>query len=927
MNRSQRVILATVAAIFVIAVLLTGAVSTVTDWLWFSEIGHQQLFITPLVAKLSMGFGVAIVAFILLMTIFSLARKFSPSSKSFNVRINTSQGPKMKVVDAGPIIRRITAPIVAILSVITGIIAATNWETVLLYFNSTSFNSVDPLFQKDISYYFFSLPFIELILNFSVGIVLVGIIGSFVIYLSLGVVQLRGGLRNLFRTTGPSIVHAAKRFISILLAILFFIIAAKTYFIEMPSLLYSTTGSFLGAGYTDIHITVPILQISAIVALLVGLLLLIHAFKSVTRMVTSGITIYLLIVIVGGWAIPGIVQRFIVLPNELVKETPYIEHNIAATQKAYGIDKVEKRDLTGETTLTNEDIQNNQLTIQNIRLWDREPLLDTFSQLQEIRTYYDFVSVDNDRYIIDGNLRQILLSVRELNAANLPQRNFINEHLTFTHGYGLTVSPVNEVTPEGLPVLFVKDLPPESSLAELKIETPEIYYGELANDYVIVNSDANEFDYPSGEENVYSNYTGNGGVEMSSMLNKLLFALRFKSTKLFLSDDINNESRLMMYRDIDQRVRKVAPFLKFDLDPYLIISESGNLVWMYDAYTTSDRYPYAERVSDQRLKDYTTDETPFADSKLNYIRNSVKITIDAYTGKMQLYVSDPNDPIIQTYQKVFPETFKSLNEMPQDLRDHIRYPEDLFVFQTNLYSVYHMDDPQIFYNKEDQWQIPIKPGKDTSDPMMRHMIMKLPEEEKEEFILMLPFTPRGKDNLAAWMVVRNDNEHYGQIVVYRFPKQKLVFGPQQIMNRINQDPDISRQISLWDQRGSQVVAGNLLVIPIEGSLIYVQPIYIRAEGGRIPELKRVIVAYENRIAMETTLEQALARLFGEIDENSDQTITAPTVDTQESDENLLQQATDLYNSALEAQRGGDWTTYGTKIDQLGSVLNKLLLEQ
>lgn len=926
MNRSQRVILVTAALLFIIAVLLTSTVSIITDWFWFNEIGYKQLFTTPLAAKILMGVGMTAVVFILLSSIFSLARRFSPSSKSFNVRINTQQGPKMKMMDAGPIIRRTTIPIVLVVSIFTGIIAASNWETVLLYLNSTSFNSVDPLFQRDISYYFFSLPFIELILNFAIGLLFVGIIGSLIIYLALGVVQLKGGLRNLFNNTGPNIVHAAKRFLSILLAVLFIVIAAKTYFIEIPSLLYSTTGPFLGASYTDIHMTVPIMQISAIVALLVGLVLLINAFRTVTRMVTAVVVIYLLITVVGGWAIPGVVQRFVVLPNELAKETPYIEHNINATQSAYGIDQVEKRELTGETTLTNEDIQNNQLTIQNIRLWDREPLLDTFSQLQEIRTYYDFVSVDNDRYTIDGNLRQILLSARELNAASLPQRNFINEHLTFTHGYGLTVSPVNEVTPEGLPVLFVKDLPPESSLSDLKIETPEIYYGELANDYVVVNSDANEFDYPAGEENVYATYEGDGGVKISSMFNKLLFALRFKSTKLFLSDDINNQSRLMMYRDIDQRVRKIAPFLKFDLDPYLTISEEGNLIWIYDAYTTSDRYPYAERVSDLRLRDFSAD-TPFPATNLNYIRNSVKITIDAYTGKMQLYVADSSDPIIQTYQKVFPDTFMPLSEMPEDLRAHVRYPEDLFIFQTNLYSIYHMDDPQIFYNKEDQWQIPTKPGKDTSDPMMRHMIMKLPEEEKEEFILMLPFTPRGKDNLAAWMVARNDDEYYGQIVVYRFPKQKLVFGPRQIMNRINQDPDISRQISLWDQRGSQVITGNLLVIPIEGSLIYVQPIYIRAEGGRIPELKRVIVAHENKIAMEITLEQALSRLFGDIEESAVTSDVAPITEAAGADESLLQQAADLYNSALDAQKTGDWSTYGSKIDQLGEVLNKLLQEQ
>jgi hypothetical protein len=482
---------------------------------------------------------------------------------------------------------------------------------------------------------------------------------------------------------------------------------------------------------------------------------------------------------------------------------------------------------------------------------------------------------------------------------------------------------VNEVTKEGLPVLLVKDLPPESSIKEIKINNPEIYYGEMPNNYVIVNSSAEEFNYPSGENNIYSIYSGSGGVQISSLMDKLLFALRFKSSKLFLSNDITNSSRLLMYRDIDDRVRKLAPFLKFDLDPYLVITENGAMEWIYDAYTVSNRYPYAEKVSDSRLNDFVA-ENSFVVSNLNYIRNSVKITINAYTGVTNIYVSDTTDPIIQAYQKLYKDVFKSMDELPTDLRSHIRYPEDLFAFQTDIYSEYHMDEPQNFYNKEDEWQIPTQPQNEESDPMMRHMIMKLPGEAKEEYILMLPFTPKGKDNLAAWMVARNDNENYGKIVVYRFPKQKLVYGPNQIINRINQDPEISRQISLWDQRGSEVISGNLLVIPIEESLIYVQPIYLRAEGGKIPELKRVIVAHENRIAMEETLELALNKIFTDtenetIEINNEVPISAPNNE-------LLNQASELYNSAIDAQKAGDWTTYGSKIDELGDIINKLLEE-
>ncbi|MBU2595225.1 UPF0182 family protein, partial [Patescibacteria group bacterium] len=615
--------------------------------------------------------------------------------------------------------------------------------------------------------------------------------------------------------------------------------------------------------------------------------------------------------VLGGWAYPTILQKFVVLPNELAKETPYIKYNIEATQKAFALDKIVERDLAGETVLTMADINNNRSTIKNVRLWDREPLLDTFGQLQEIRTYYDFISVDNDRYHLNGDYRQVLLSPRELNSASLPQRTFINERLTFTHGFGLTLSPVNEVTPEGLPVLLVKDLPPSSSEKSLSVGRPEIYYGELANDWVVVNTKTKEFDYPSGEENVFADYKGNGGVRIESLFHKALFALRFGSLKILLSNDITKDSRIMYYRNIEERVRRALPFLRLDGDPYLVVTKKGELKWIQDAYTTSDRYPYAESIED------TLGSLP--GSRLNYMRNSVKVVLDAYDGKMTFYIADKEDPIVQTYAKIFKDSFVPLDEMDEDLKAHIRYPEDLFAYQTKLYMVYHMDEAQIFYNKEDQWQIPVITGEKQIDPMMRHMIMKLPGEKQEEYILMIPFTPRGKDNLSAWMVARNDKEFYGQIVAYRFPKQKLIFGPTQITNRINQDAEISRQISLWDQRGSEVVRGNLLVIPIKESLIYVQPIYLRAEGGKIPELKRVIVAYENRIAMEETLDLALAAVFGgqvSSDKKTDE--VAPTEPAIGQD--VIQQAGDHLNRALEAQRRGDWALYGEEIRKLGDLL-------
>ncbi|MEE1551098.1 MAG: UPF0182 family protein, partial [Nitrospinaceae bacterium] len=438
--------------------------------------------------------------------------------------------------------------------------------------------------------------------------------------------------------------------------------------------------------------------------------------------------------------------------------------------------------------------------------------------------------------------RQTLLSPRELQSENLPNRTWINEHLTFTHGYGVSLSPVNQITPQGMPVLFIKDIPPRSNV-DLKVEQPEIYFGELSNDHVFVNTGTKEFDYPEGEENVYKNYEGSGGIPVESLVRKALLAARFKTLKILFSQDIKDESRVLMYRNITERVLKVVPFLRLDSDPYLVVTE-GKMKWVYDAYTVSDRFPYSQTIP------------RFG----NYVRNSVKIVIDAYEGSMQFYIADPNDPIILTWKNIFPELFKDLGEMPEDLRNHIRYPSDFFTIQAFIYATYHMKTPQVFYNKEDQWEIP-----EIDNKMMEpyYTIMKLPGNTKEEYILMLPFTPRGKSNLSAWMVAQSDGENYGQLVAYTFPKQKLIYGPNQIVARINQDAEVSRQISLWDQRGSKVIQGTMLVIPIEESLIYVRPLYLRADAGKIPELKRVIVGYEDKIAMESTLEKALAKIFDE----------------------------------------------------------------
>ena len=890
-----------------------------TDWYWFVEIGFSNIFTTILFSKILLGLGVGALTFFIIYGNFWLARRLVVSKPlTINVR-GGEHGEiiKIKELNAEKYIDKSILPVSLILGFLTGLFGAGNWETVLKYFNAVSFNTLDPIFSRDIGFYFFDLPFIQFLVGLGFWLIIVSLMGAALSYALRGALAVRQTVLHLPAKGGLAfggkalfMEKPAKVHLSILVALLFILTSFKIYIIEIPSLLYGSTGTFTGAGFTDINAVLPFLKIFVFVALIAAALTVLNIFKANNRLLVFAVVIYAATSILGGSVYPFFLQKFVVAPNELVKETPYIEHNIAATQKAYALDKVIERELTGEGTLTMSDINNNRSTIKIVRLWDLEPLLDTFGQLQEIRTYYDFISIDNDRYNLDGDYRQVLLSPRELNSASLPQRTFINERLTFTHGFGLTLSPVNEVTPEGLPVLFLKDLPPSSSIESLKVERPEIYYGELTNDWVVVNTKAQEFNYPSGEENVFENYEGRGGVEIKSIFRKAIFALKFGSLKILLSNDITNESRIMYYRNIKERVERALPFLSLDGDPYMVVTKEGELKWIYDAYTISDRYPYAERMRDEF--------SSLPGKHLNYIRNSVKVVINAYDGRMTFYIADENDPIIRVYAKIFKGSFLPLEQMDEDMRAHIRYPEDMFIYQTVLYTVYHMDEVQIFYNKEDQWQIPIIANSAQADPMMRHMIMKLPGEEKEEFILMIPFTPRGKDNLSAWMVARNDGEFYGQLVVYRFPKQKLVFGPKQITNRINQDTEISQQISLWDQRGSEVIRGSLLVIPIEESLIYVQPIYLRAEGGKIPELKRVIVAYENRIAMEETLELALERVFGGRVAASKKEVTATPAQPVLS-QDLLKQARYHFDRAMSAQRRGDWALYGEEIRSLGEI--------
>ncbi|MBI4092565.1 MAG: UPF0182 family protein [Candidatus Kerfeldbacteria bacterium] len=892
---------------FVVLVVFSNATSMVTDWWWFSEVGYTQIFVKSLVAKILLTAVVAVVAAAWLLANFSVATR---SAVPWIITLPTSLFGKPVSLD-GRLVRKLMAAISFVIALIFGLVAAGNWQAVLNFFAQTNFGAADPVFGKDISFYVFTLPIWQLGLGLIKALIVLTFIGCALVYALRGSLNLPG-LRALKQL---KLEGRVKTHLGALLALFMATVAAGAY-LSLFRVLISQTGPVAGAAYTDIAIRIPMLWASVITAGLAAVAAAVWAVRGKASPVIAAFGLYLVVGVASG-LVPLAVQKLMVDPNELVKETPYIKRNIAATRQAYALEAIEERDISGDKPITAADIAANDLTIKNVRLWDRQPLLSTFSQIQEIRTYYEFTEVDNDRYVIDGKIRQIMLSPRELASDSLPNKNWINERLTFTHGYGLAAGPVNQVTPEGLPVLFVKDLPPKSDVKELEVTRPEIYYGALANDYVVTNTKSREFDYPKGEENVYATYAGQGGVKIDSLLKRALFALRFQSLKLFLSNDVTGESRIMYYRKIRERVAKIAPFLTFDRDPYIVIAD-GKVYWIADAYTTSDRYPYAQpSLLNGRM--------------VNYIRNSVKVVVDAYDGRVTLYQADAVDPVIKTYAKIYPNAFRPLSDMPPSLASHLRYPEDIFTLQTAVYSTYHMDDPQIFYNKEDQWEIPAIPseGEGASASTVagmspRHIIMKLPGEKQEEFILMLPFTPRGKDNLSAWMVARNDGDNYGKVVIYRFPKDKLVFGPKQIIGRINQDPDISRQISLWDQGGSQVIQGPLLVIPIEESLLYVRPLYLKAEAGKIPELKRVIVAYENRIAMEATLELGLSKLFGASSKPDDQkrpaavTPSAPTQDAQE----LIKRASEVYQEALAAQRDGNWAAYGDAIRRLGEILKQ-----
>lgn len=911
-ERLARLIAALFLFILVILPLLSNGVDLIVDWLWFSQEGFRVIYLTILKAQIELsgfvGMGFIVAAGVNLLVAHSVSKRYA-----FRVYRNEIELP---VLDRfGTALRWVIWIGVLFIGYLVSQWGMSHWMEYLLARRAFPLGQTDPLFGIDLGFYLFRLPFYWFLYHLALLTLICCLLSAIFLYLVEGGIWVSG--------RGPSVPSGVKAHLMALGGLVFLVIAYRVR-LGMYDLLYSPRGLISGAGYTDVNATLPILRVMLFLSLLVAVAFLAGAFLGRLRPAVVGIIVLITAWVLGGAIYPEIIQRFVVAPNEIDKEHPYIARAIEFTRKAYALDRFEEREFSAVQDLTLNDIRANDATMRNVRLWDHKPLLTTFAQLQEIRTYYDFARVDNDRYWINGRYRQVSLSPRELASSSLPSRNWINEHLTYTHGYGLCLGPVNEFSREGLPELFIKDIPPVSTIS-LRITRPEIYYGELANDYCFVHTAAQEFDYPAGDQNVYTSYQGKGGIPVESFLRRVLFALKFGELKILLSSDIQPASRLMIYRRILDRARRLTPFITYDHDPYMVIAEDGSLFWMLDGYTTSDQYPYSEPTPELG----------------NYIRNSVKATINAYTGEVHFYISDETDPIIQAYSRLFPGVFQPLAAMPKDLRAHIRYPEEFFSVQASKYALYHMTDPHVFYNREDLWRVAQSATAGAAVPMSPYYtIMKLAEVgTKEEFILMVPFTPARKDNMIAWMAARCDDPNYGKVLVFTFPKQKLVYGPQQLESRIDQDPNISQQLTLWGQGGSTVIRGTLLVIPVLNSVLYVEPLYLAAQaGGGLPQLKRVIVSYGEQVVMEETLDAALSRIFSGVVSTSEPKPASPTVLPSQAPGQspavlgaetlaLIREANQHFDRAQQLLRQGDWAGYGEETRRLGEVLKRLAMTQ
>lgn len=879
-------------------------VDWLAEYLWFEALAYESVFWRIRLLKVGfflaafisvfLHFWVNFRIFAALLDIRSLVHTLTSHAGFHSVTadfITSSFEQNAGTEDAGNRMPGALLLLALAIALVFGLIHYGEWDTLLLYWWAEPYGQADPIYGRDIGFYLFELPLYELLQN---SLIAASLITSVVLLFG----YIRGGILTISWRQGP---EAPPRVLWHVLSnmVLFLVALAWGFYLNRFAILQSTRGAVYGAGYTDVNVLLPGIWI--MMGATVGLAAIYLFSKSmrggpVVLLVSSGyLVVYFLSVVV----VPAAVQSLVVAPNELELETPYLKHNIAFTRKAYQLDRVEERSYGAMNEINSAALARNKETIDNIRLWDWRPLSETFRQIQQIRAYYEFSDVDVDRYRIGDTTRQVMLAPREL-SDRLPGKadRWVNKRLQFTHGYGLAMSLTAKKAKEGGPIFVIKDIPPRSEVG-LTVSNPAIYYGETMSGYQIVSTSISEFDYPHGDKNVYVSYRGTGGVPLNSFWKRLLFSWHQLDINILITSYVGPRSRIQFWRPIMERVERVAPFLRLDRDPYLVVSE-GRLLWIQDAYTVSSMFPYSE---------------PSA-AGFNYIRNSVKVVVDAYDGSLIFYVIDHEDPVLGVYRRSMPALFKPLDEMPEDLRRHLRYPQDLFQAQVEKYNTYHMTVPQVFYNAEDLWMAPReKYGGEVIQMQPYYVLMKLPNEDRLQFLLMTPLTPANRANMIAWMAARNDFPDYGQLIVYKLSKERLILGPMQVEAKIDQDTLISQRLSLWDQRGSRVIRGNLLVIPIEQSFLYVEPVYLIAEDSAIPQLKRIIVSDGERVAMKPSLEEAISVVFG----TGEQPLADTTVLV---DADQSPQARAALKAAEDALRIGDWEGFGKAMNMLKSLLGE-----
>lgn len=914
-NKGRLFVLGIVVIVFLIINSFTNIVEFITNYLWFKEVGYTETFFTKIKAQIMIGIPIFIILSILLyIFIKKLKKKYEEESEI--IVVNKKVNLTVKLVSAG----------VSLL--ITLNIISTMWFEILQYINGVEFGATDPIFNNDVSFYVFKLPLINTIVS---SIIFILFLLTVIIILFNGFLALKDSIKNvsekfediqqfprkqidLNNILNKKFVERIINQLSIIGVFLFLLLAVR-YILRSYDLLYSRLGRVFGAGYTDINVTLNLYRILAVGCVLAAITFFIGARKRNLKTALA-VPAALIILSIAGTGVAGAVEKFVVEPDQLSKETKYMQYSIKSTQHAYALNNVKAIQFPANNNLTIEDLQNNPEVIDNIRINDQEPLIQVYNQLQGIRPYYVFNDVDVDRYVIDGDYKQVFLSARELDQDRLNEqaRTWVNQFLKYTHGYGITVSTVNNVTPQGQPEILVKNIPPTTE-TDFNIQRPEIYFGEKTNNYVIVNTDEMEFDYPSGADNVETLYEGKAGINLS-FFNRLMFSIRMGSYRMMISNNIDSDSRILINRNIMQRVTEIAPFMYYDPDAYIVVNQDdGKLYWIIEGFTVSSRYPYSQ-PTDIFIKGMS----------VNYIRNSVKVVIDAYDGTIDFYVADENDPIIKTYDKIFTDLLKPIDEMPEGLRKHIRYSRAFFDVQSDMYRLYHIENITVFFGREDYWDLANEKymGEGEGPAGSSYLMFKLPGEEDVEFLLTNQYTPQNKDNMIALLAARNDGENYGELVLYEFPKTKVIPGPNMIETKIDQDTNISSQLTLWSQLGSDVLRGNTVVIPIEESLLYVEPIYLKSDtDSNFPEMKMVVVSYGDKILMEPTLDTAINRLFG----ISEQEPGRPQVPDEEYDDtninDLIIKANEVFNDANEASQNGNWAEYGRKINELERLLNQL----